>query len=225
MKFLVLGDTHGRPFWKKHIESTNPDKIIFIGDYFDNPEYTALEQLNNFLEIVQLKKERPDDVTLLIGNHDAHYMGIGQIYSGFQFGAFPNIEQILEEHKSLMQWCHSIDGILFTHAGVTKEWCKNNDIDLDSVVDSINALPVERFAFVGWEKHGDSTMSGPIWVRPKSLRENQIDGWKQVVGHTRQPTLIVDNSVILIDTMQEGLALLVNQEKSNIFLEISKIEM
>ena len=223
MRHLILGDIHGHDRWKKHIELQNPNKIVFIGDYFDHPEITALDQLNNFQEIIELKKSRPD-VTLLIGNHDTHYLGIGEQYSGYQFGARPNIEQILKENREHLQWCHSIQDYLFTHAGVTKTWCENHEVDLDNVVDSINGLDVRRFAFAGWDRYGDSVVSGPTWVRPASLRKDKIDGWKQVVGHTRQPFLnIEDPDILLIDTLAQSQALVLEETDNGIKLDISKI--
>ena len=31
MKTVVLGDTHGRSFWKLITHKENPDRVIFIG--------------------------------------------------------------------------------------------------------------------------------------------------------------------------------------------------
>ena len=33
---IVIGDTHGRNYWKKIIKHENPNRVIFIGDYFDS---------------------------------------------------------------------------------------------------------------------------------------------------------------------------------------------
>ena len=223
MKHLILGDIHGHDSWKKHIESQDPDKIVFIGDYFDHPEVTAETQLENFKNIIELKKSRPG-VTLLTGNHDAHYMGIGQMYSGYQFGASPHIQQVLSENKEHLQWCHSIEGYLLTHAGVTKTWCQNHEVNIDEVVDSINGLDVGRFAFAGIDRYGDSVVSGPIWVRPDSLRKDKIDGWKQIAGHTRQPFLnIEDPDILLIDTLAQGQALLLEVNDGEVNRSISQI--
>lgn len=69
-KILVLGDTHGRPFWKEIIEKENPDKIIFLGDYVSTHEgISAEQQLSNLEEILTYKENNPDKVILLRGNH------------------------------------------------------------------------------------------------------------------------------------------------------------
>ena len=47
MKTLVLGDTHGRSFWKLAINIENPDRVIFIGDYFDSFDIKGEEQMSD----------------------------------------------------------------------------------------------------------------------------------------------------------------------------------
>ncbi len=47
-KTLVLGDTHGRSNWKLAIHQEQPDRVIFIGDYFDSVEFSDVEQIDNF---------------------------------------------------------------------------------------------------------------------------------------------------------------------------------
>ena len=36
MKTIAIGDIHGLSIWKDIINKENPDKVIFIGDYFDS---------------------------------------------------------------------------------------------------------------------------------------------------------------------------------------------
>jgi predicted phosphodiesterase len=86
MKITIIGDTHGRSKWKNIVEKEkDADKIIFIGDYFDAKDggYSANRQIENFKEIVEFKRNNPDKVILLIGNHDFHYLkGVNEEYSG-----------------------------------------------------------------------------------------------------------------------------------------------
>ena len=74
MKILVLGDIHGRSFWKDAVEKhfDECDRIIFLGDYLD--EYpdeciTRNQSKENFKEIIDLKKKNKDKVVLTLGNH------------------------------------------------------------------------------------------------------------------------------------------------------------
>jgi predicted phosphodiesterase len=56
MKTIILGDTHGRSFWKLAIYQEKPDRVVFIGDYFDTQDdISAIEQIHNFNEIIRFK--------------------------------------------------------------------------------------------------------------------------------------------------------------------------
>jgi len=43
MKTIFIGDIHGQDTWKKIVESENPDRVVFIGDYFDSFDIGAAE--------------------------------------------------------------------------------------------------------------------------------------------------------------------------------------
>jgi hypothetical protein len=195
MKTLVLGDTHGRPHWKQIVASESPDRVIFIGDYFDSFDNTAVEQMHNFQEIIDWKQSGQSEVIMLIGNHDYHYMrGVTQYYSGYQSGARPAIEQLLYENRQHMQMCYQMGDFLFTHAGVSYDWLKINKWEgWESVEEKVNDLweyTPNVFGFAGRDPYGDSTISSPIWIRPYSLqkanRDTLRDQFIQVVGHTTQ---------------------------------------
>jgi len=196
MKTLVLGDTHGRPYWKDIVLNEQPDRVIFIGDYFDAyDDYTAAEQMHNFKEIIEYKESNKTEVIMMIGNHDYHYMrGVDEHYSGYQFGARPAIEQLLEDNKQHMQMCYQMDDYLFSHAGVSYDWLIINKWEgWESVEEKVNDLweyTPRVFGFAGWNPYGDSVISSPIWIRPKSLQQANYDTLRtsliQVVGHTQQ---------------------------------------
>ena len=87
MKTIIIGDIHGRDTWKQIVEQEqDAHRIVFLGDYFDSFDIKGVEQLHNFNEIIKFKQDTNQDVRLLFGNHDYHYMpgfsGIG--YSGYQ---------------------------------------------------------------------------------------------------------------------------------------------
>jgi predicted MPP superfamily phosphohydrolase len=200
MKIIILGDTHGRPFWKQIVDSQQFDKIIFLGDYFDTRDsYTGQDQLRNFLEIVAYKIENPDKVILLCGNHDFHYMpipmSIGERYSGFQRGYSYQFKDALEGAKDVLQAAHIEGEYLFTHAGVTKTWLKDTmnlkfddevflATELDDYINDVFKYSPKYFLFRGVDPYGNNVTQSPIWVRPESLMEDSVDNYKQVVGHT-----------------------------------------
>ena len=49
-------------------------RVVFLGDYLDPYGYVHKGKLlDNLRAIMQLKRDRPEDVVLLLGNHDLHY--------------------------------------------------------------------------------------------------------------------------------------------------------
>ena len=85
-KYIVIGDVHGRGTWvstEKYIKEGY--KIIFLGDYMDtHDDIDTLSIHMNFLEIIRFKEDYPNDVILLVGNHDYSYLNpIGQC-SGYR---------------------------------------------------------------------------------------------------------------------------------------------
>ena len=106
---IFLGDTHGRSLWKDIVAKETPDRVVFIGDYFDSFDIGSAEQQFNFKEIIEFKESNQCEVIMLIGNHDYHYYPGGETYSGYQHGAAPAIRQLLEENKHHLQMCYQLD--------------------------------------------------------------------------------------------------------------------
>lgn len=211
MKIIALGDNHGRDVWKSIVTKESFDKLIFIGDYFDSVESISPDQqIHNFKEIIKYKEENAEKVILLIGNHDYHYFkNTDAKYSQYQESHASIFQDLLEDafNKNFLQMSYLHENILFTHAGVTKTWCKNNSIDLHDISNSINQkFMTDRKAFsftmgVLASKFGDDKEQSPIWVRPFSLVTDKIDGYVQVVGHTKKDNLLLRDHINLIDCL------------------------
>jgi len=214
MKYICIGDIHGKNIWKQIVQKEqNADKIIFIGDYFDSRDnISGTQQLHNFKEICELKKSNPSKIVLLIGNHDFHYInGIGEQYSGFQNGFQWDFGDEIQHamNNNLVQMCFVQDKFLFIHAGVTNTWVREslgNDVDLEKNINELFNFQPRFFKFTSGKSHspyGDDICQTPIWVRPKSLLSDAVEGFIQVVGHTTQDKILVNNhhSLILIDTL------------------------
>lgn len=71
---VAIGDVHGLDLWRPVVEQHADCRIVFLGDYLDPYGYIPHKELiANFRAIMDLKRSRPDDVTLILGNHDMHY--------------------------------------------------------------------------------------------------------------------------------------------------------
>jgi predicted MPP superfamily phosphohydrolase len=237
-KTLVLGDTHGRSNWKLAIHQEQPDRVIFIGDYFDSFDIPGIDQIHNFKEILHYKELNPQvEVILLIGNHDYHYFPeIGYNgTSGYQNKIAPSITQVIDENRHHLQMAYGFQDYLFTHAGVSPvfmdEVFGENDWSVESVVVDLNELfryKPKAFEFNGFDAYGDNTTQTPIWIRPrslmsankkheKSLRKDYI----QIVGHTAMRRIDIDGSdkftggrYYFIDTMEVSGDYLVIQDNN-----------
>ena len=194
MKTIFLGDTHGRSLWKDIIAKETPDRVVFIGDYFDSFDIGSAEQQFNFKEIIAFKESARYEVIMLIGNHDYHYYPGGESYSGYQHGAAPAIRQLLEENKHHLQMCYQLDNILCSHAGIGHNWLVEQEkYESGSIADFVNDIwnykPI-RFMFYGFDPYGDNKTQTPIWIRPASLLSGNRDtflktDYIQIAGHTQ----------------------------------------
>jgi hypothetical protein len=198
MKTIAIGDIHGRPYWKQIIEQEqDADRFIFVGDYFDSFTVPGIEQINNFLDIIEFKKSTNKEVILLIGNHDYHYLpGIEDSgTSGYQTLMAPSIKIILGDNKEHLQLVYQMGEFLFSHAGISSEWLDDNIVmwDVPNLSMYLNDLFHYKPASIAYRSfkyynqgdpneravlsrgYGDETYQGPIWIRPKSLMEANKD--------------------------------------------------
>ena len=211
MRTVVIGDTHGRSNWKLAIHQEKPDRVIFIGDYFDSFELSGVEQIDNFKQIIKYKEDNPQvEVVMLIGNHDHHYFPeVGHTgTSGYQSGIAPSIIQVVDENRHHLQMAYGFGDYLFTHAGVSPVWMDKvfgpDDWSKENIVVDLNEMfryKPKVFDFTGLEPSGDNAIQTPIWIRPRSLmsaNKKHEKGLKkdyiQVVGHTQMRRLDLDGS-------------------------------
>jgi len=228
MKLVFIGDIHGRDTWKKIVNlEPNTDKFIFIGDYFDSFDISPVIQLFNIKEIIQFKKDNPNNVILLIGNHDHHYI-VNEKYSGYNTAIQWDANLILKENKDLFQIAYQYNNIICSHAGLSPVWLNNNipDWTKTNVIELLNELYTYKPNVFNFSTktpypnpYGDDATQGPLWIRPKSLMKANKgdDGFKknyiQVVGHTQQDDIYesfthsvkaMGSKYFLIDTLHMG---------------------
>ena len=162
MKVLVIGDVHGRKFWRKTINNNigQVDKIIFLGDYLDpyqneieeNPElmeckyFGDSKNLLKMLEnIISLKKNEPNKYILLTGNHTDSY-----IWSKFHAASRTDYKNWEKYHKFFLEnleyfnlvWIEN--DVIFSHAGISKGWATSLAIELSLTINLNN--PVKSIA-------------------------------------------------------------------------------
>ena len=210
----AIGDIHGRSEWQSILQK-GYDKVIFIGDYFDTHENIhGDEQLTNFIEILHYR-EVDSSIELLLGNHDFQYLrGIKERYTGFQPDYYPQIQEVL--HSALdnkyLKVCHQEGNIIFSHAGITTTWAEvlHDPPDLAMAMNQLFETKPEAFGFTPCAKdkysenvdpRGDEICQSPLWVRPGSLLRDKLKGYSQVVGHTPQSKLRIEDGIAFIDCL------------------------
>ena len=168
---------------------------------------------------------------MLFGNHDFHYLeGIEEQYSGWQMWSSMDIRIMLGEalKEGLIKMCHIEDNYLFSHAGITKTWCKGNlpdnskrglSVVLEKQINQLFKYRPKHFGFVSkGDIYGDHPAHSPIWVRPRSLKDDRLDHFVQIVGHTTQDCIKLnldeDENVILIDTLGTSREYLIIEDRS-----------
>lgn len=130
-KILIIGDVHGRQFWKEACLNHKDEfeKVVFLGDYvspYPHEKISNEEAIEVFEEVLNFKKENRDKVVLLIGNHDLSYYKPSICECRTDFTNWNKINGMFFDNiKSFdLAWETKIDDkrYFFSHSGVRKGW-------------------------------------------------------------------------------------------------------
>lgn len=227
MKTISIGDIHGQTIWKMFADlrqltdtpnlSTEYDKYIFLGDYVDSFTETNLMILHNLKEIIQLKKNYPDKVVLLIGNHDLQYMfGYdGHGCSGYRPEAANDLTTLFRANLDLFQPILQIDKYIWSHAGIHEGWWnmqfKGNDTDsIESQIrEAFYTSCNDAIYDVGHLRGGSKQVGGIFWADKRMTGRKPLKGYHQIVGHTPVKEIMTeqkdnDTSITYCDTLERG---------------------
>ena len=213
-KIYVVSDTHCRDFYKDVLNVIDR-RVVFLGDYMDpywHEGFTDEEGIQKLKDIIKYKKSRPNDVTLLIGNHCLSWIWSWMGFERTSIDHYSELHKIYRDNIELFEPCKLIKDTLFVHAGVSKSWLREENrrlersgsnliIDENNIVSYIDnefrlelqydkATPNGRYPTlksnifnIGWARGGGSGVGGPFWSDFNS--EFEDPGWNlwQVVGH------------------------------------------
>lgn len=164
MKVLAVGDIHTKLWVIDEVRkiADNYDKVVFVGDYADDWKSSPQDTIDTWKELRSLSHSNPN-VKLVIGNHDYAYLLDFDPRSGGHNWVTQLMLNSVEE-KGLKEWLShvpitlDIDGVTYSHAGVSENWDNRDGL---------------------WQDES------PIWVRPQGT---QYKGFPQVFGHTPSAT-------------------------------------
>lgn len=204
---IVIPDVHGRSFWKKAIpEDVSNHLIIFLGDYFDpypdEADVSWAQLYERVSAIISLKKAHPDNVILLLGNHDLHYIWRNALPQGgrYDFQHADDIAELLSDNWACFQLaCECSLGnrqFLLTHAGVSRQWLEQypalfpnpDDVTAETLNNLFDeGLLMENLGDIGKHRGGVMEAGSPIWadVREMCHSYNWIGHYVQIFGHTQ----------------------------------------
>lgn len=214
-EIVIIPDIHGRTFWKEVVQSNKECPIVFLGDYVDPYRDEGIidsDALANFKEIIAFAKDH-NNMTLLLGNHDIHYLLPGIEFSRYSRQYSQDIRQIIEDNLDLFRLAHHISNndtdIVFSHAGILSSWlerkglrnmgakeiCKHmNEHHKDK--DYLYNLAEEVSTYRG----GWSGAPSPVWADVRDhLDEQSSSDFYQVFGHTQLTEHIVTEHWACLD--------------------------
>jgi hypothetical protein len=80
-------------------------------------------QSNNLKTIIQLKIDNMDDVILLLGNHDMHYISLDvEPSTRFDYRIEADAHALFSDNMHLFTNAFQEGKRIFTHAGISKRW-------------------------------------------------------------------------------------------------------
>lgn len=212
-KILILGDIHGRSFWKEPCKSWK-DTIVFLGDYHDpygewvDEEPNNKESLINLRELSDFVKQResehPFSTICLLGNHDLPYF-TGNLKCRYDKANEKEVKSLIESLRPQVTyelWDETVEPInkfLFSHAGFTLNWIQWHILsidDLSKLNTSCQILEEVPYSRGGYYQYGSC-----IWNSLEDYQcEEHIPGYYQIFGHTwggRTEPVITDSYAML----------------------------
>ena len=230
IKYLIIPDVHGREFWKAPVDYTlqsTDAHLVFLGDYHDPYPYEFQDEkidyhqrsVDNFKQIIELKKTYPSRITLLIGNHDCGYaIGDDICSSRMDRRHRRELEDLFQDNRELFQIAEECDiagkHIVFSHAGILKGWAELcfgdlcNDPDFNVVDNLNNAWLTSNWGILNaladynsYRGYAGYLYGSPVWSDIRSwvrVTPEETFGFN-IVGHTQLERQLVLDTIADLD--------------------------
>lgn len=197
-KILIVGDVHGRTFWRKAKEMiSSVDKVVFLGDYLDPyplEGITSEQAIEEFKDIIQFKKDNMDKVILLLGNHDGVYAYNFGSASRYDYKNEDTIKELFNNNRELFQLHYLHDKYLFSHAGITNYWLsKYFNVSIDEFLSLPESEIIPKLWTLSAFRGGSDETGSMIW---SDVREfDRESTYFQIFGHTQliSEPIVTDN--------------------------------
>lgn len=218
VKTLFVGDIHNKaktilPQVDEIIKKHNVDKTVLMGDYINDFDTTARQEIDSALFLVDWTLSKPSGTVVpLIGNHDVPYL-IPPYDSqrwpiiengnapGFRKKAYRKVHEAWTSPAMKHRWRAAYafttgDGRrwLCSHAGFTEPWCTSmkiyddaDHVDIYKIADTMDwLLEHGRWSILyedGWGR-GGSGWGSLIWADKREVLDSPLPGTCQIAGHS-----------------------------------------
>ena len=219
-KTIIIPDLHGREFWRRAVMNLREDtRVVFLGDYMDPYEDDWIywsDAFKSLQDILAFKKTHPDQVTLLFGNHDLHYLY--PVLKGSRYNEYQErrMRKFFTDNLDAFQMAYEQRSAgrhyLFTHAGVNRRWLEKHRC-LFGNAGEINAETFNQLMFteefinalsdVSPWRCGKAVAGSMIWadVCEFEYESAMLPHVIQIFGHSRQSDVprVIDGKVYCLD--------------------------
>ncbi len=179
------------------IEKEKPDKVVFLGDYFDDFDDT-LEITEQTALWLKDSLEKPGRVHLL-GNHDLSYINTSYRCSGFSEGKLYAIKKSGVDLTKLKHFAW-VDHWLCTHAGLSDTFYKmqGEHVAIENLLDVYPKDYTSKLYDCSYFRGGSDPASGILWCDYSEFVD--IPYLKQIFGHTKANHVRQTENHICLDT-------------------------
>lgn len=197
-RLIIIPDIHNKcDKAEEIIRIENPDKVLFLGDYFDSigDDISDADNTSKWLA----KSIKQNNRTHLIGNHDLNYMTYNPKLKCMGYDSLKHkvIEENNIEWYRLKLFCW-IDDWLCTHAGFTNQFYTQKKKETSSVDEIMQMSEFDLanihdenythdYFQIGTTRGGTCLAGGIVWCDYDEFVD--IPGIKQIFGHTRDDTI------------------------------------
>lgn len=219
---LIIPDVHGRTFWKEALLKYPDVPTIFLGDYHDPYPYEKISEstsLTNFQQIVDYARNHPN-VTLLLGNHDLHYLCNFGEGCRFDYYNCETIKDLILANRDLFRIAdyRTMGGktILFSHAPILTDWIDDvkESYEVPTLVGNLNRLvgKIEsdpddlkfKLRCISFYRGGYDPFGSPIWADMNEIKEDNTNLIPSpdysIFGHTQLPTARITDKWANLDS-------------------------